>query len=213
MLRENHNKKNQYVSTTQHDAIVVWAGKLRKLWDCVSELRSCLCERRLERTFLRPALLPVKTVQFTQFFRQVWRHTVKSLFDWGCTEPLKGIISTKDLNISLQCSSQTATQTSFCVSWIQSSSSRPGSLTTHLWCTKDATCGNFAKLFPTKLSQAFLFWILNMKIVLAGGEIDSQISLGSSPPLCSTNRLECSACSCLTQLISFDGIGVFTFTT
>ena len=24
-------------------------------------------------------LLPVKTAQFTQFFRQVWRHTVKSL--------------------------------------------------------------------------------------------------------------------------------------
>ena len=30
-------------------------------------------------TVLRPALLPVKTAQFTQFFRQVWRHTVKSL--------------------------------------------------------------------------------------------------------------------------------------
>jgi len=27
----------------------------------------------------RPALLPVKTAQFTQFFRQVLRHTVKSL--------------------------------------------------------------------------------------------------------------------------------------
>ena len=31
----------------------------------------CVCERRLERTVLRPALLPVKTAQFTQFFRQV----------------------------------------------------------------------------------------------------------------------------------------------
>ena len=30
------------------------------------------------RTVLRSALLPVKTAQFTQFFRQVWRHTVKS---------------------------------------------------------------------------------------------------------------------------------------
>ena len=28
---------------------------------------------------MRPALLPVKTAQFTQFFRQVWRHTAKSL--------------------------------------------------------------------------------------------------------------------------------------
>ena len=53
------------------DAIVVSAGKLRKLWDSVSELRSSVCERRLEMTLLRPALLSVKTAQFTQFFRQV----------------------------------------------------------------------------------------------------------------------------------------------
>jgi hypothetical protein len=61
------------------DAIVVSAGKLRKLRDSLSELCSCLCERRLEKTVLRPEQLPVKIVQFTQFFRQVWRHTVKSL--------------------------------------------------------------------------------------------------------------------------------------
>jgi len=61
------------------DAIVVSAGKLRKLWDSLIEVRSSLCERRLERTVLRPALLPVKTAQFTQLFRQVRRHTVKSL--------------------------------------------------------------------------------------------------------------------------------------
>jgi hypothetical protein len=36
--------------------IVVSAGKLRKLWESLSELRSSLCERRLERTILRPAL-------------------------------------------------------------------------------------------------------------------------------------------------------------
>jgi len=53
------------------DAIVVWAGKLRKLWDFLSEMRSSVGERRLERTVLRPALMPVKTAQFTQFFRQV----------------------------------------------------------------------------------------------------------------------------------------------
>jgi hypothetical protein len=50
------------------DAIVVSAGKLRKLWDSLSELRSSVCERRLERTVLWPALLPVRTAQFTQFF-------------------------------------------------------------------------------------------------------------------------------------------------
>jgi hypothetical protein len=51
------------------DAIVVSAGKLRKRWDSLSELRSSLCERRLERRDLWPALWSVKTVQFTQFFR------------------------------------------------------------------------------------------------------------------------------------------------
>jgi len=58
---------------------VVSAGKLRKLWDSLSELRSFVFERRLEGRVLRPALLPVKTAQFTQFSRQVGRHTVKSL--------------------------------------------------------------------------------------------------------------------------------------
>jgi len=56
------------------DAIVVSAGKLRKLWDSVSELRSSVCERRLEMTVLRPALLPVKTAQFTQFFPSSMTH-------------------------------------------------------------------------------------------------------------------------------------------
>jgi len=51
------------------DAIVVSAGKLKKLWDSLSELRSSLCERRLERTILRPALLPVQPAQFCQFSR------------------------------------------------------------------------------------------------------------------------------------------------
>jgi hypothetical protein len=53
------------------DAIVVLAGKLRKIRDSLSELRSSLCERRLERTGLRPALLSVKTALCTQLFRHV----------------------------------------------------------------------------------------------------------------------------------------------
>ena len=65
------------------DAIVVSAGKLRKLWDSVSE-------RRPEKTVLRPELLPVKNAQFTQFFCRVWRHTVKSL---SLTESVKGALS------------------------------------------------------------------------------------------------------------------------
>ena len=64
---------NELLETGVHsdDAIVVSAGKLRKLWDSLSELRSSLCERRLLRTDLRPALFPVKTAQFTKFFHQV----------------------------------------------------------------------------------------------------------------------------------------------
>jgi len=53
------------------DAIVVLAGKPRNLWDSLCEVHSSLCDRRLERTVLRPALLPVKNAQFTQFVRQV----------------------------------------------------------------------------------------------------------------------------------------------
>jgi hypothetical protein len=53
------------------DATVVSAGKRSKLWYSLSELRSFLCVRRLQRTVLGPALLPVKTVQLTLFFRQV----------------------------------------------------------------------------------------------------------------------------------------------
>jgi len=50
---------------------MVSVGRLRKPWDSLSEMRSSLCERRLVGTVPRPALLPVKTAQFTQFFRQV----------------------------------------------------------------------------------------------------------------------------------------------
>jgi len=61
------------------DAIVVSAGKLRKLWDSLNEIHSSHCKRRLERTILKSGLLTVKTAQFAQYFRQVWRHTIKSL--------------------------------------------------------------------------------------------------------------------------------------
>ena len=49
----------------------IGAGKLRELWDSLRELRSSVCEGRLERTILSPVLLHVKIAQFTQFFRQV----------------------------------------------------------------------------------------------------------------------------------------------
>ena len=66
------------------DAFVVSAGKLRKLWDSLSELRSFLCERRLERTVVRPALLTVKTAQFTKFFPSgMTSHSFIAHFNWG----------------------------------------------------------------------------------------------------------------------------------
>ena len=72
------------------DGIVVSAGKLRKLSDSLSELRSSLCERRLEMTVLRPALLHAKTAQFTQFFgSDMTSHSKITQFNWQCTGRLR----------------------------------------------------------------------------------------------------------------------------
>ena len=46
---------------------MVSAGKLRTLWDSLSELRSPLCKRRLERKIPRRCAIAVKTAQFTKF--------------------------------------------------------------------------------------------------------------------------------------------------
>jgi hypothetical protein len=62
------NVENYINSSRMNETIVVSVGKLRKLWDSLSELRSSVCERQLEKTVLRLVLLPVKTVHFTQFF-------------------------------------------------------------------------------------------------------------------------------------------------
>jgi hypothetical protein len=78
---------NEFVETGMlwYDAIVVSAGELRKLWDSLSELRSSVRERWLERTLLRPAFLPVKTAQFTQFFPSgMTLHSKIGQFNWEC---------------------------------------------------------------------------------------------------------------------------------
>jgi len=73
-----------------NDAIVLSAGKLRKLWDSLSELRSSVCERRLERTVQRPMLLPVKTAQFIHFFPSGMTSQSKiAQFTWECIRRLK----------------------------------------------------------------------------------------------------------------------------
>ena len=91
-----------------YDATVVSAGKLKKLRDSVSELHSFLCERRPKRTVLRPALLPVKTAQFAQFLRQVWRHTVKSLSLTGSVQGalrIKAVLISQMMSQPLPCTS------------------------------------------------------------------------------------------------------------
>jgi hypothetical protein len=121
------------------DAIVVSAGKLRKLWDSLSELHSSLFERRLERTVQRPALLAVKTAHFPQFFRQVWRHTLKSL-RW--TDSVQGTLhvffyramifaSTNSTSLHAPClfRQSTASHTQSCSVLIRASILR----TLHIW--------------------------------------------------------------------------------
>jgi hypothetical protein len=70
------------------DHIVVLAGELRKLWDWLSELRSFLCERRLERTVLRPAPCQNCTV-YSVFPTGVTSHSKIAQFNWECIGRLR----------------------------------------------------------------------------------------------------------------------------
>jgi hypothetical protein len=54
-----------------HVTMVDKNKELRKVCESLSELRSSLCERRMKRTVRWPALLSVKTAQFTKFFHQI----------------------------------------------------------------------------------------------------------------------------------------------
>jgi len=67
------------------DAVVVSAGKLRKLWDFLSELRSSLCERRLERTVLRPdAIACQNCAVYSVFPSGMTSHSKIAQFNWEC---------------------------------------------------------------------------------------------------------------------------------
>ena len=61
------------------NVIMVSAGKMRKLWESLSELRSFLCETDRKRHFWALRYCLSKLRSLLSFFRQVWRHTVKSL--------------------------------------------------------------------------------------------------------------------------------------
>jgi hypothetical protein len=70
---------------------VVSAGNLRELWDSQSELGSSLCERRLERTVLRPALLPVKTRAVYSVFPSGMSHSKTAQFNGESVAPFSHI--------------------------------------------------------------------------------------------------------------------------
>jgi len=73
------------------DSIVVSASKLRKLWDSLSELRSCVKDDWKGQFWgLRYCLSKLRSL--FSFFRQVWRYTVKSLsLTHNCIAPLRSI--------------------------------------------------------------------------------------------------------------------------
>jgi hypothetical protein len=72
------------------DAIVVSADKLRKLWDSLSELRSSLCERRLERTSSEGCAISCQSCAVYSDFPSGMIHTVKSLsLTLECVEPFR----------------------------------------------------------------------------------------------------------------------------
>jgi len=72
------------------DAIVVSAGKLRKLWDSLSELRSFLCEGRLELTVLCLHYCLSKLRSLFSFFPLgLTSHSKIAQFNWECIAPLR----------------------------------------------------------------------------------------------------------------------------
>ena len=67
------------------DAIVVLAGKLRKLWDSLSELRSSLCERRLEKDSSEACYCLSKLRSLLSFPSGMIPHSKIAQFNWECT--------------------------------------------------------------------------------------------------------------------------------
>jgi len=62
----------------------VWAGKLSKLWDSLSELRSSLCERRLERTVEACAIACQNCAIYSVFPSGMASHSKIAQFNWEC---------------------------------------------------------------------------------------------------------------------------------
>ena len=74
-------------------AIVVSASKRSKLWDFLSELRSSLCERRLERTVLKACSFACQNCAFYAVFPSGMKsHSKIAQFNWECTGRLRADI-------------------------------------------------------------------------------------------------------------------------
>jgi len=70
------------------DAIVVSAGKLRKLWDSLSELRSSVCERRLENQFWGLRYCLQNCAVYSVFPSGMTLHSKVAQFNWQYIGPL-----------------------------------------------------------------------------------------------------------------------------
>jgi len=68
------------------DAIVVSAGKMRKLWDSLSGLRGSVCERRLERSSEACAIAYQNCAVFPSGMTS---HSKIAQFNWECIAPFR----------------------------------------------------------------------------------------------------------------------------
>jgi len=71
------------------DAIVVSAGKLRKVWDSLSELHSSLCERRLEDSSEACAIACQNCTVYSVFPSGMMSHSKIAHYNWKCIGRLR----------------------------------------------------------------------------------------------------------------------------
>jgi hypothetical protein len=77
-----------------NDATVVSAGKVRKLWNSLSELRSSVW-KTTGKDSCEACAIACENCAVYSVFRQVWRHTVKS---FSLTENAYGALSSQNLD-------------------------------------------------------------------------------------------------------------------
>ena len=78
------------IQTCTPNGIMVSAGKLRKLMDSLSELRSSLCERRLERTVLEAcSIVRQNCAIYSVLPSDVTSHCKIVQFNWECIRGLR----------------------------------------------------------------------------------------------------------------------------